>query len=141
MDDLIHIVYVSFANEQLSEKALEDLLTSIRKKNEKQDVTGLLLYNDGSFIQVIEGADETIRNLFDVIKQDRRHSNVVKLLEEPIEKRAFPDWSMGYRKLSKKQSSRLPGYSEFMHAENPVSVIKGSTEEVVYLLDSFRKYT
>jgi len=141
MPDLIHIVYVSFAYKALSEKELDALLAGIRKKNEPRNVTGLLLYNDLNFIQVIEGAEKTIHNLFEAIEQDTRHTNIVKLLEESIEKRAFPDWSMGFRRISKKQTSRLPGFSDFLTAEDPEKVISGSTEQVMYLLDSFRRYT
>ncbi|MFO7828270.1 MAG: BLUF domain-containing protein, partial [Bacteroidales bacterium] len=78
---------------------------------------------------------------FKAIEQDTRHTNVVKLLEESIEKRAFPDWSMGFRRISKKQTSRIPGFSDFLTAETPEKLISGSTEQVMYLLDSFRKYT
>ena len=141
MKDLIHIVYVSFSNEELSEKDLETLLQEIRSKNEQQQVTGLLLYNDGSFIQVIEGSQQTIRDLFNRIRGDERHTNVVKLLEEPIKTRALSDWSMGFRKINSEQSSAIPGFSNFMHEQNPVKTIQGSTRQVVYLLNSFRKYT
>jgi hypothetical protein len=141
MKDLIHIVYVSFSSDELSENELKTLLQEVRTKNEEQQVTGLLLYNDGSFIQVIEGSQQTIRNLFERIRGDHRHTNVVKLLEEPIQKRAFPDWSMGFRKISPEQSSAIPGFSNFMHEQNPVKTIQGSTRQVVYLLNSFRKYT
>ena len=139
--NLIHIVYVSFAKKALSEKQLQDLLKGIRKKNKEKGVTGLLLYNDGSFIQVIEGSEDTIKHLFEVITKDGRHNNIVKLLEEPIENRAFPDWYMGYRRLTKKQSTKLPGYSDFLNAENPADFLKGTTQQVIYLLDSFRKYS
>ena len=141
MADLIHLVYVSFANKSLTEKELESLLTEIRKKNAQQNVTGLLLYNDLNFIQVIEGTKKTIHKVFNSIEQDSRHTNVVKLLEEPIKKRAFPDWSMGYRKLSKEQSSGIPGFSNFLNGEDQENIIRGSTQQVMYLLDSFRKYT
>ena len=141
MTDLIHLVYVSFANKPLTEKELKALLTEIRQKNAQHRVTGLLLYNDLNFIQVIEGAKETIHKVFNTIEEDSRHTNVVKVLEEPIKKRAFPDWSMGYRKLSKEQSSGIPGFSNFLNGEDQEKIIQDSTQQVMYLLDSFRKYT
>ena len=141
MADLIHIVYVSFAFKDYSEKELEELLSGIRKKNALQGVTGLLLYNDQNFIQVIEGQRETIQNLFQIIEKDARHNNVVKLIEESIEQRAFPNWTMGFRRIGKKQSSRIRGFSNFLNTENPEKIIKRSTPQVMYLLDSFRKYT
>jgi len=141
MADLIHLVYVSFANKSLTEKELDALLTEIRGKNAQQNVTGLLLYNDLNFIQVIEGTKETIHKVFNSIEQDSRHTNVVKLLEEPIKKRAFPDWYMGYRKLSEEQSSSIPGFSNFLNGEDQEKIIQDSTQQVMYLLESFRKYT
>jgi len=141
MANLIHIVYVSFSSISLSEKEIIDLLTEVRKKNKDQNVTGLLLYNNESFIQVIEGATKTIHALFEKIKNDKRHENVVKLLEEPIENRAFPDWSMGFRQITKKQTAKIPGFSNFMFAETPETAVQKSTEQVVYLLNQFKAHT
>ncbi|MGM0504454.1 MAG: BLUF domain-containing protein, partial [Bacteroidota bacterium] len=106
MKDLIQIVYVSFSVKDLTENDLEELLVDIRKRNKVQKVTGLLLYNDGTFIQLIEGKTGIIQNLYEKIKNDRRHSNVVLLLDESIKKRAFPDWTMGYYKLNREQSGK-----------------------------------
>ena len=141
MADLIHIVYVSFSSISLTEKEIIDLLTEVRKKNKEQNVTGLLLYNNESFIQVIEGSKKTIHALFEKIKQDNRHENVVKLLEEPIKKRAFPDWSMGFRQITSKQTARIPGFSSFMFAETSETAIQKSTQQVIYLLNQFKVHT
>ncbi len=141
MPDLIHIVYVSFSKKSLSEDEIFKLLTEVRAKNKARDVTGLLLYNNEAFIQVIEGEKGTIHNLFEIIKKDTRHENVVKLLEEPIESRAFPDWSMGFQKITKKETSEIKGFSDFMLSDNPEEKIKKTTTDVIYLLNKFRKHT
>ncbi|MFO7829752.1 MAG: BLUF domain-containing protein [Bacteroidales bacterium] len=140
MKDLMHIVYVSFSDKVLSEKGLDELLVDIRKRNKLQKVTGLLLYNDGTFIQLIEGKTNIIQNLFEKIKNDKRHSNVVLLLEESIKKRAFPDWTMGYYKLSKEQSGKIPGYSDFMHSKDSRKIIESTSDEAMKLLNSFKTY-
>jgi len=140
MKDLIHIVYVSFSVKDLTEKNLEDLLVDIRKRNKLQKVTGLLLYNDGTFIQLIEGKTGIIQNLFEKIQNDRRHSNVVLLLEESIKKRAFPDWTMGYYKLNREQSGKIPGYSDFMLSKDSRKLIESTSYEAMKLLNSFKTY-
>jgi len=140
MSNLIHLVYLSVSSAILSEEELDIFLSEIRKNNQKLGVTGLLLYNDEFFIQVIEGTRDTIHNLFNVIKTDPRHSNIVKLLDEPIASRAFPDWSMGFRRMNDDKTSNIPGFSTFMHAEHPEVVPKGITKEVMYLLNNFRKH-
>ena len=90
MIDLIHIIYLSYSTKELSENELNGFWSTIRKQNEIQNITDLLLYNEEAFIQVIEGKREIIKNLFGRISKDSRHSNMVKLLGKPIEKRAFP---------------------------------------------------
>ena len=141
MKDLIHIVYVSFSQKYLSDNQLDELLIDIRKRNKKQKVTGLLLYNDGSFIQLIEGNSKVIKSLFEKIKQDNRHTNVVLLLEEKIKKRAFPDWAMGYVKLNKEQMKSIPGYSDFMNSDDSIHIIESTTREAMRLLNSFKIHT
>jgi len=137
MKDLMHIVYVSFSFKDLTEIDLENLLADIRKRNKLQKVTGLLLYNDGTFIQLIEGKTRIIKNLFEKIKNDKRHSDVVLLLDESIKKRAFPDWTMGYYKLNREQSGKIPGYSDFMHSKDSRKLIESTSYEAMKLLNSF----
>jgi len=98
----------------------------------------LLLYNEEAFIQVIEGKREIIKNLFGRISKDSRHSNMVKLLEKPIKKRAFPTWFMGSRMLDKQQTLEVPDHTDFIQNKN---AIIDYSEAVMHLLYSFRKHT
>jgi len=141
MTELYHIAYISFSYKSLSEKELKDLLLEIRKKNADQKITGLLLYNNESFIQVVEGERKTLENLFERIKQDKRHDNIVKLIEEPITKRTFPDWSMGFEIVDNKKIKKIPGYSNFINVENTEEIVKNGAKEIMQLLNSFKAYT
>lgn len=141
MSELKHMVYVSFSDKDLAESDLVSLLVEIRKKNKKQNVTGMLLYNEGSFIQVIEGFTQKINDLFEKIKGDTRHNTIVVLLDEVITSRSFPNWTMGYQKLTNQQASTIHGFSDFMESEDQKIVLKNSTPEVIYLLNSFKEYT
>lgn len=141
MSSLIHIVYLSISKRELSEKELADFLTDIRKKNKMKKVTGLLLYNEGTFIQVIEGERESIQDLFENVINDQRHTNIVKLLEEEIVSRSFPDWSMGFKIISNKEIENIPGFSDLLKEENSSEPIPGIAEQVMILLNSFRKFT
>lgn len=111
---MLQLIYVSTATRAMTEHDLADILQTARAKNEDLDVTGLLLYRDGAFIQVIEGEDETIRQLYDSIKADERHQDVTTLSQMPIEEREFPDWQMGFRHLGDEDVRSLPGFSTFM---------------------------
>lgn len=141
MPNIIHIVYVSFSRNQLSELELDELLSEIRPKNLANGVTGLLLYNDEIFIQVIEGETDTIRTLYDRLQNDNRHTNIVKILEESIDQRSFPEWSMGYQKLSKEDSKDLPGFTDVMSSNDIREALKQSSQAIVDLIVKFMKYT
>lgn len=141
MPALFHIAYVSFSDKKFTEKELEHLLFEIRSKNKEQNITGLLLYNNESFIQVVEGEKQILLKVFEQIKEDGRHHNIVKLIEEPIEKRSFPDWSMGFEMVDYKKTKNIPGFSNFMTTDNPARLIKNASREVMKLLNSFIRYT
>ena len=77
-------------------------------------ITGMLLYKDLDFMQVIEGEENTVRKLSSRIERDRRHQGYTELRWEVIRERRFPDWSMGFRNLKNIDVEQIPGYSPFM---------------------------
>jgi hypothetical protein len=76
--------------------ALADLLRQARRNNERAGLTGMLLYTQGSFFQVLEGAPEAVDRVFGTIAADPRHMGAVTIIRERIARRAFGEWSMGY---------------------------------------------
>ena len=113
MSDLIQLVYVSTATRQLNEEDLTDLLTKTRESNQTKHITGMLLFDGASFMQVIEGDRDPIESLYVRIKSDPRHENIVTIFEKPIEKRQFPDWSMGFKNLSGDMLRKIEGVNDF----------------------------
>ncbi|HEY3287190.1 MAG TPA: BLUF domain-containing protein [Gemmatimonadaceae bacterium] len=97
------LVYVSSAEHLQSEAELEEILTVARELNARDDVTGILLYHEGSFMQCLEGDREVIHATYDRIARDPRHHGIVKLLDEPIAERSFPEWQMGYFRAAKSE--------------------------------------
>ncbi|NEV60722.1 EAL domain-containing protein [Thiorhodococcus minor] len=99
-DALYTLLYVSVASEPMSDRALSDLLQGSRAKNRSQGITGFLLYLNGSFLQVLEGSRQQVQTLVETIAKDPRHHSIRTLYEGPIARRAFADWSMGFRNMS-----------------------------------------
>ena len=93
------IVYVSTALHLLNDAQLEELLTKTHLNNSRNQITGILLYQDGNFMQLIEGSTRDTYELYERIKSDNRHHNIITLLDQPIEERLFSDWSMAFRNL------------------------------------------
>jgi hypothetical protein len=112
---VFHTVYASSASQPFSKPELRALLEQARPKNAKLGLTGMLLYKDGNFMQVLEGEPDAVRKLMETIEGDPRHRGYLALLQGTSEQRLFPDWSMGFHDLAEQSAQKTPGYSEFMN--------------------------
>jgi len=115
MGRLFQIVYVSTAVTPFGPDDLRELLRGSHERNARAGITGLLLYKDGQFMQVLEGEETAVMGLFSRINHDSRHHHVIALLHEPIMERQFPDSLMSFRDLNHEANRGLPGYSEFLN--------------------------
>ncbi len=111
-EGVYHILYRSQATYFPSEAQLQDLLEWSRTYNAEHNITGLLLYSDGRFMQLIEGTEKTIHTLFDKIQQDLRHQHVVTLSEGPGAHRWFADWQMAFGYLEPIELNQTLGVVE-----------------------------
>jgi hypothetical protein len=86
---------------------VDDILATSRANNERDEITGALLFNAGCFAQVLEGPLDVVEAAFERIQQDDRHSEVSLLAMEPIIERSFPNWAMGFVGLSDDDAARF----------------------------------
>ena len=111
---LKQIVYVSAALVPFDEEQLTVLLARARVRNALAGITGMLLYRDGDFIQVLEGPPDVVDATFTRIGADPRHRRVQVLLQRELAQREFAEWSMGFRSVTNADVGALPGFSEFL---------------------------
>ena len=112
--DLVHCIYCSATTKRAFSPAdLATLLAECREKNSKAGLTGMLLYSEGTFFQVLEGDRPVVEDLLERLTKDKRHERVRKIILEPIEERAFTQWTMGYAKVTKQELAEIPGLSDF----------------------------
>lgn len=107
------LVYTSVGTKQFSESHLQALLIKCRCNNEKLNISGLLLYLDPFFIQILEGDDDILKSLFDKIKMDARHEKVRIMYHKPIEARSFASWTMGFHRTNYQELESIDGFSDF----------------------------
>lgn len=93
------LLYFSSTYRDPAQEMLDDILASARRNNELLNVTSMLLYADGGFLQVLEGEEKTLTNLYAKIREDKRHWDAQLLLRHDG-KPAFQGWSMGFHRLS-----------------------------------------
>lgn len=98
---MYYLIYVSSANFPMSSDDLLFLLEQSREKNRRLGITGMLVYKDGCFLQMLEGDKEVVLELFETIKKDPRHKDVIKVITGHIQQRNFENWSMGFSNMDK----------------------------------------
>ncbi|MDP3334776.1 MAG: BLUF domain-containing protein [Methylococcaceae bacterium] len=109
------IAYFSSATKVFTEAELEALLISARDFNKKHGITGVLLYVNDSFMQYFEGAEADVGKVYKRITDSRQHKEIIKVLDQSIDVRSFPDWLMG---LSRPVKSELLKFHAISWMEN-----------------------
>ncbi len=94
----------------MTDAALKELLSQSQTNNLRDDITGMLLYSAGAFVQVLEGGQQEVDTLYAKIVMDERHKNIIKLAYGRLEKRIFPTWSMGFKAVSPAQFKEFTAY-------------------------------
>ena len=97
---IYQLMYYSTACQEQTGAQLRDILEVSRCGNRERNITGLLLYGDGVFFQVLEGAEADVRALYAKIEADDRHHSILEAAEREVPKRNFADWAMGYTALN-----------------------------------------
>lgn len=88
------LTYKSKACYTPSTSELEELVHKARVRNRSLGVTGMLLYENGKFLQTLEGPPEGLRLLWSAIREDKRHSHIEVLSEHVVSTRLFSDWDL-----------------------------------------------
>ncbi len=88
------VVYQSRASRALSPQEIDELTCTSQARNEREAVTGLMVYDDHRFFQWIEGPADSVDRIMHSIRGDARHTDVNVLSNERIAERAFDGWSM-----------------------------------------------
>jgi hypothetical protein len=93
---VFHLLYRSAASPTLEFRDLEDILLISRIHNARDGITGLLVYRDFAFLQLLEGDAQRVRATVERIREDPRNFNLEVLAEIESEERLMPKWSMAW---------------------------------------------
>lgn len=132
------VVYVSSATLDFSRDDLIELLQVCRRNNEARQITGMLLYKGGNFIQVLEGERESVRSVYERINLDPRHHGVLRMLEQNIEERQFSNWSMGFVTPEELPATLQQNFSTLLQRGRSVESYRDSPQLAWKLLLGFR---
>jgi hypothetical protein len=95
--DVDQILYCSLASKPMDHEAIQRLTRSAAKLNRMDHITGMLMYADGVFVQLIEGPRGAVNELWARLLRDKRHYGVVQLFcRREVELRVCNGWDMHY---------------------------------------------
>ena len=134
---MLSITYSSAALQPFSQDDLLALLEQSRSSNEQDGLTGVLVYRDDRFLQLLEGPDDVVRERMRVIEADDRHGTIRVLLEDEIEERQFPDWTMGFV-MTDNGDVQIPGYRRTFDDIDSNRSTSGSLPALRALISWFR---
>lgn len=120
---MLQLVYISEAKEDISLQEVNEIVAKATAFNQQKHITGCLVFHGGHFLQILEGPENEVKQLFDKIIVDQRHSSVQLLRQEITEKQHFASWNMAFhgfddreiKKMSQKMFKEdLTSFSQFV---------------------------
>ncbi|MEL6239116.1 MAG: BLUF domain-containing protein [Pseudomonadota bacterium] len=102
------LTYQSKASTPPTPTELDALIERARKRNHKHNVTGMLLYEDGRYLQTLEGPPEGLNRIWSSVQRDDCHQDIEVLSQHYVPSRLFSDWDLLlYRKREETPTSLL----------------------------------
>ena len=136
---LAQLIYVSDRSETCTDQDVGKIMVSCKKNNPALGITGVLLYSEKKFIQMIEGEGDLVTELYAKIKKDTRHRNAMMIAYGPIPDRAFPSFHMGLRKIA---GSEVDFKTPISADEKKIfnSILNGQEENGMKVLDLLKRF-
>ena len=133
---ITQLIYVSDLRSG-QESQLGAILESAVRHNQQDGITGMLLYSEGNFLQVLEGETATVDATYARIEKDARHHNLILLSREDVARRHFGNWSMGYRQLAPDDVARFPAYAPYFQFGFQALKLQGAPGTALDMLELF----
>jgi hypothetical protein len=110
----------------MTSELLDDILRVSKRNNMRDGITGILMYHDNLFFQVIEGNQGGVEALWKRIQQDSRHGSVALMWSGEVAERSFSDWAMGFAgsdQISSYTNDRMVSLNELKSRKDSTSSI------------------
>ncbi len=130
------LIYSSEATEEMSRPDLEQMLVESRLRNTRRHITGVLVFVDGVFLQVLEGERGDVEDLMESIRRDPRHRHIKEFHQEEIDRRAFPNWRMAYLSPRAEEVSAWAGLEGATSIESILATLRLDPGRVPRVLTS-----
>jgi len=127
------ICYISDSNNEESTNSLNELYSKAKNNNNKNNITGILIYSNYNFLQVLEGEEKMVDAIFKKIRHDSRHKNIFNVINTTIEQRIFEDYNFGFTIINNpNELNRLNEYLSWLKNADDILANK-----VIYMVKNF----
>jgi hypothetical protein len=134
------LIYLSDATSPPTWSTLEQITRGAQRNNRQLEITGLLIYSSGHFIQMLEGPPGTVGRLYDKISVDPRHRDLETLLDQHDCERLVADWSMAMLNLERADQVQRDRFRTLVDDVRNADEADGASRELaVRLLKEFRQ--
>jgi hypothetical protein len=110
---MIRITYLSREAAAMTADQVLALINQCHRNNPSKGLTGMLLYGNGTFLQVLEGETAIVDSLIGAIALDPRHTDMKIISRDAIDARHYADWSMGFERVTDRMLEGIPGLHNF----------------------------
>lgn len=131
------LIYCSTATRLPGDQELARLVEQTRIHNYSQNITGVLVHAEGHFLQVLEGEAPAVAELYERIRHDSRHTNVITMYDAPITRRLFVDWNMGFGSVNITTLNRL---CAFLNPKHQAALLPANYDARVFVTDLLREF-
>ncbi|MEJ2232146.1 MAG: BLUF domain-containing protein [Nitrospirales bacterium] len=136
---MIQISYISKATKAMSQDDLEEILRTSRENNARLGITGMLLYGNKTFVQILEGEEKAVSELVEKIKRDSRHADFQVLKKKTIDRREYADWSMDFKRVSGEDFQSVKGLENLVEMDFNSTFLGSHASIVESLMEHFRR--
>lgn len=126
---LFYLLYFGVARREFTPEDFELLLNQARHRNESLAITGKLLHCEGTFIQLLEGPESAVDQVYHSISRDERLVAIKLITTGNASKRNFENWSMAFIEISLQEINELencthPNVAEYIENSSAVKLLK-----------------
>ncbi|MEM6735235.1 MAG: BLUF domain-containing protein [Bacteroidota bacterium] len=120
---IFYTIYTSTPIGKVTKEIVDKITEESIKWNSLHGITGMLLCLEDRYFQFLEGEEEDVKEVFEMIKGDPRHNNVTPRIKGYSNERVFSEWSMGSWMLSNEKLQSLSALEDLNeYLQDPVNI-------------------
>lgn len=135
---LYQLVYVSRRTPELTESVLAEVIKQSAQNNRQRDITGVLMRCGDDLMQLLEGEQLAVEQLYAAIAADPRHTQVQCLLRKSVNHRVYPEWGMGLADPNSENPLDRPRLMQILDDVRSRIATAGHAVEARILINDFK---